>query len=142
MNIIDNSKQGFIKCFLREWKNIILIIINMKNETQSNLKYPRRDAQHYHEEIKRLLNSLTYKEKFNIIKKVDKDLLKKVNTFNGTKAVHTLDYVSLLPYKKKDLNLTEEILLNLRSLFMMWSVKEYYNEKRKKMIRIVKWKKN
>jgi hypothetical protein len=25
---------------------------------------------------------------------------------------------------------------------MMWSVKEYYNEKRKKMIRIVKWKKN
>ena len=110
----------------------------MKKETQSNLKYPRRDAQHYHEEIKRLLNSLTYKEKFNIIKKVDKDLLKKVNTFNGTKAVHALDYVSLLPYKKKDLNLTEEILLNLRSLFMMWSVKEYYNEKRKKMIRIVK----
>jgi hypothetical protein len=110
----------------------------MKNKTQSILKYPRRDAQYYREEIKRVLHSLTYKEKFNTIKKVDKDLLKRLNTFNGTKAVHTLDYVSLLPYKKKDLNLTEEIMLMLRSLFMMWSVKDYYSEKRRKMIRVVK----
>jgi len=105
---------------------------------ESNLKYPRREAQYYREEIKRVLYCLTYKEKFNIIKKADKDLLKRLNTFNGTKAVHTLDYVSHIPYKKKDLNLTEEIMLLLRSLFMLWSVKDYYAEKRRKMIRIVK----
>jgi hypothetical protein len=110
----------------------------MQNEIEPKLTYPRREAEYYREEIKRLLHSLTYKEKFNIIKKVDKDLLKRLNTFNGTKAVHTLDYVGCLPYKKKNLNLTEEIMLLLRSLFMMWSVKDYYNEKRKKMIRIVK----
>jgi hypothetical protein len=32
-------------------------------------------------------------------------------------------------------------MLMLRSLFMLWSVKDYYAEKRRKMIRIVKWKK-
>jgi hypothetical protein len=105
---------------------------------ESNLKYPRRDAQYYREEIKRVLRGLTYKEKFNIIKKVDKDLLKRLNTFNGTKAVHTLDYVSHLPYKKKDLNLTEEIMLMLRSLFILWSAKDYCTEKRRKMFTIVK----
>jgi len=110
----------------------------MKNEIEPKLKYPRREAEYYREEIKKILYGLTYKEKFNIIKKVDKDILKKVNTFNGTKAVHTLDYVSCLPYKKKDLNLTEEIMLLLRSYFIMWSVKDYYYEKRKKMIKIVK----
>jgi len=105
---------------------------------ESNLKYPRREAQYYREEIKRVLYCLTYKEKFNIIKKADKDLLKRLNTFNGTKAVHTLDYVSHLPYKKKDLNLTEEIMLMLRSLFIMWLVKDCCNEKRRKMFTIVK----
>ena len=110
----------------------------MIEQTQSKLKYPRRDAEYYREEIKKILSGLTYKEKFNIVKKVDKDLLKRLNTFNGTKAVHTLDYVSCLPYKKKDLNLTEEIMLLLRSFFMNWSVKDYYTEQRRKMIRIVK----
>jgi hypothetical protein len=110
----------------------------MRNEIEPKLKYPRKEAEYYREEIKRILYGLTYKEKFNIIKKVDKDLLQRLNTFNGTKAVHTLDYVNCLPYKKKDLNLTEEIMLMLRSLFMLWSVKDYCNEKRRKMFRIVK----
>jgi hypothetical protein len=110
----------------------------MRNEIEPKLKYPRKEAEYYREEIKRILRGLTYKEKFNIIKKVDKDLLQRLNTFNGTKAVHTLDYVNCLPYKKKDLNLTEEIMLMLRSLFMLWSVKDYYAEKRRKMIWIVK----
>ena len=41
---------------------------------ESNLKYPRRDAQYYREEIKRILYCLTYKEKFNIISNESRNL--------------------------------------------------------------------
>jgi hypothetical protein len=111
----------------------------MKNETESKLKYPRQDAQHYHDEIKVVLQGLTYKEKFNIIKKVDIDLFEKFNRFKGTKAVHTLDYLNGIPNKKKkNLNITEELFFLLRSLFVATAVKKHFTEKNKQQIKIVK----
>ena len=105
-------------------------------EIDFNLKI--KEAKYYHNEVSNILISLSYKEKFNIVKEVDRNLLKKVNTYTGTKAVHTLNYISCIPYKKKDLNLKEEVLLKLRTMFMLWAVKDYFIEKRKKTIRIVK----
>ena len=111
----------------------------MKNETEPKLKYPRKDAQHYHDEIKEVLQRLTYKEKFNIIKKVDIDLFEKFNRFKGTKAVHTLDYLIGVPNKKKkNLNVTEELFFLLRLLFIATAVKKDSTEKNRQQIRIVR----
>ena len=109
---------------------------NLNTSKKFNLK--SKEAKYYHNEVCEILQGLTYKEKFNIVKAVDRNLLKKVNTFTGTKAVHTLNYISCIPYKKKDLNLKEEILLNLRTMFMLWAVKDYFVEKRRKTLRIIK----
>ena len=108
--------------------------LNIKKNFNSEIK----EAQYYHKEVSEILQGLTYKEKFNIVKEVDRNLLKKVNTFTGTKAVHTLNYISCIPYKKKELNLKEEVLLKLRTMFMLWAVKDYFVEKRRKTLRIVK----
>jgi len=35
----------------------------MRNEIEPKLKYPRKEAEYYREEIKRILRGLTYKEK-------------------------------------------------------------------------------
>lgn len=108
--------------------------LNIKKNFNSEIK----EAKYYHKEVSEILQGLTYKEKFNIVKEVDRNLLKKVNTFTGTKAVHTLNYISCIPYKKKELNLKEEVLLKLRTMFMLWAVKDYFVEKRRKNLRIVK----
>ena len=105
---------------------------------QKNFNIKIKEAKYYHNEVCKILQSLTYKEKFNIVKEVDRNLLKKVNTFTGTKAVHTLNYISCIPYKKKELNLKEEVLLKLRTMFMLWAVKDYFVEKRRKTLIIVK----
>ena len=105
---------------------------------QKNFNIKIKEAKYYHNEVCKILQNLSYKEKFNIVKEVDRNLLKKVNTFTGTKAVHTLNYISCIPYKKKELNLKEEVLLKLRTMFMLWAVKDYFVEKRRKTLRIIK----
>ena len=105
---------------------------------QKNFNLKIKEAKYYHNVVCEILQSLTYKEKFNIVKEVDRNLLKKVNTFTGTKAVHTLNYINCIPYKKKELNLKEQVLLKLRTMFMLWAVKDYFVEKRRKTLRIVK----
>ena len=105
---------------------------------QKNLNLKIKDSKYYHNEVSKILQSLSYKEKFNIVKNVDRNLLKKVNTFTGTKSVHTLDYISSIPYKKKELSLKEEVLLKLRTMFMLWAVKDYFVEKRRSTLRVVK----
>ena len=105
---------------------------------KKNLNSKIKDAKYYHNEVCKILQCLSYKEKFNIVKNVDINLLKKVNTFTGTKAVHTLDYINSIPYKKKELNLKEEVLLKLRTMFMLWAVKDYFVKKRRNTLRVVK----
>ena len=68
---------------------------------QKNFNLNIKETKYYHNEVCKILQGLSYKEKFNIVKEVDRNLLKKVNTFTGTKAVHTLNYISCIPYKKK-----------------------------------------
>ena len=109
---------------------------NLNTSKKFNLK--TKGAKYYHNEVCEILQGLTYTEKFNIVKEVDRSLLKKVNTFTGTKAVHTLDYISSIPYKKKELSLKEEVLLNLRTMFMLWAVKDYFVEKRRNTLKVVK----
>ena len=105
---------------------------------QKNFNIKIKEAKYYHNEVCKILQNLTYKEKFNIVKEVDRNLLKKVNTFTGTKAVHTLDYINSIPYKKKELSLKEEVLLKLRTMFMLWAVKDYFVEKKRNTLRVVK----
>jgi len=94
--------------------------------------------QYYRDRILSTLSNLSFSEKFKIIKKVDRDLLQRFNTFQGTKAVHTLDYISKMPSRKKDLTKTEEIILLLRSISIFYEKKNFYNERRKIMIKILK----
>jgi len=94
--------------------------------------------QYYRDCVLRTLASLTFSEKFKIIKKVDRDILARVNTYQGTKAVHTLNYLHKIPSRKESLTKIEEIILLLRSLYVICERNNYYKERRKKMIRVVK----
>ena len=94
--------------------------------------------QHYRDSVLRTLSNLTFSEKFRIIKKVDKKILASVNTYQGTKAVHTLNYVHKIPSRKENLTKIEEIILLLRSLYVICERNNYYKERRKKMIRVIK----
>jgi len=94
--------------------------------------------QYYRDSVLRALSNLTFSEKFKIIKKVDRDILASVNTFQGTKAVHTLNYLHKIPSRKKILTKIDEIVLILRSLYVICARNDYYKERRKKMIRIIK----
>jgi hypothetical protein len=94
--------------------------------------------QYYRDCILRTLANLTFSEKYKIVKKVDKELLAKFNTYQGTKAVHTLGYMRRIPSRKKSLTKTDEIILLLRSLNMVWEMNNYYRIRRKQMIRVVK----
>jgi hypothetical protein len=94
--------------------------------------------QHYRDCVLRTLASLTFSEKFKIIKKVDKDIIASVNTYQGTKAVHTLNYLHKIPSRKKNLTKIDEIVLILRSLYVICARNDYYKERRKKLISIVK----
>jgi hypothetical protein len=94
--------------------------------------------QYYRDGILRTLSNLTFSEKFKIIKKVDRNLLARLNTYQGTKAVHTLDYINKIPSRKKTLNKIDEIVLLLRSLFIRSELNNYYRERRQKIIRLIK----
>ena len=94
--------------------------------------------QHYRDCVLRTLASLTFSEKFKIIKKVDRDILARVNTYQGTKAVHTLNYLHKIPSRKENLTKIEEIVLMLRSIAIISERNNYYKERRKKLISIVK----
>ena len=94
--------------------------------------------QYYRDGILRTLSNLTFSEKFKIIKKVDKDLLARFNLYQGTKAVHTLDYMHKIPSRKKSLSKTDEIILLFRSLFIKSELDNYYKKRRKILIRLIK----
>ena len=94
--------------------------------------------QYYRDCVLRTLASLTFSEKFKIIKKVDRDILARVNTYQGTKAVHTLNYLHKIPSRKQNLTKIDEIVLILRSLYVVYARNDYYKVRRKQMIRIVK----
>lgn len=94
--------------------------------------------QHYRDYVLSTLSSLPFSEKFKIIKKVDKDIITRVNTYQGTKAVHTLNYLHKIPSRKVNLTKIDEIVLILRSLYVICARNDYYKERRKKMIRVVK----
>ena len=94
--------------------------------------------QHYRNSVLRTLSNLTFSEKFRIIKKVDRNILARVNTFQGTKAVHTLNYLHKIPSRKENLTKIDEIVLMLRSISIVSERNNYYKERRKKMIRVVK----
>ena len=94
--------------------------------------------QHYRDCVLRTLASLTFSEKFKIIKKVDRDILTRVNTYQGTKAVHTLNYLYKIPSRKQNLTKIDEIVLILRSLYVVCARNDYYKVRRKQMIRVVK----
>ena len=94
--------------------------------------------QHYRDCVLRTLSNLTFSEKFKIIKKVDRDILARVNTFQGTKAVHTLNYLHKIPSRKQNLTKIDEIVLILRSLYVVCARNDYYKQRRKQMIRVIK----
>jgi hypothetical protein len=94
--------------------------------------------QYYRDCVLRTLASLTFAEKFKIIKKVDRDILARVNAYQGTKAVHTLNYLHKIPSRKENLTKIEEIVLMLRSIAIISERNNYYKERRRKMIRVVK----
>ncbi len=94
--------------------------------------------QYYRDGILRTLSNLTFSEKFKIIKKVDRDLLARLNTYQGTKAVHTLKYINKIPSRKKILSKIDEVVLLLRSLFMKCELNNFYRERRKLLVRLIK----
>jgi hypothetical protein len=94
--------------------------------------------QYYRDCVLRTLASLTFSEKFKIIKKVDRDILARVNTFQGTKAVHTLNYLHKIPSRKENLTKIDELVLMLRSIAIISERNNYYKERRKKIIRVIK----
>ena len=94
--------------------------------------------QHYRDCVLRTLSNLTFSEKFKIIKKVDRDILTRVNTYQGTKAVHTLNYLHKIPSRKQNLTKIDEIILILRILYVVCARNDYYKERRKKLISTVK----
>ena len=101
-------------------------------------KVKSQGFQHYRDSVLLALSNLTFSEKFRIIKKVDKDILESVNTYQGTKAVHTLNYIHKIPSRKQNLTKIDEIVLVLRSLYVICARNDYYKERRRKMIRVVK----
>ena len=90
--------------------------------------------QHYRDRILSVLQYLPFSVGFRIMKDVDKDLLEKINRYQGTKSVHTLDYIHKIPSRKKNLTLLDETVLLLRSLNVIFARNDYYKERRKKMM--------
>jgi hypothetical protein len=103
-----------------------------------NKPFVSQGYQKFRDDILRMLKYLSPRQRFNLIKNTDKELLIKLNTHAGTKAVHTLDYIKKFPSRKKNLTLKEELILQVRCLQILFARNDYYNERRKKMIRIIK----
>ena len=114
------------------------ILILDPEQAKKERQIESQGFQYYRDGILRTLSNLTFSEKFKIIKKVDKDLLARLNTYQGTKAVHTLDYINKIPSRKKILSKSDEVILLLRSLFMKCELNNFYRERRKRFIRLVK----
>ena len=119
--------------------------IPVLENSKKKLKFVSKGFQHFRDQILSTVQGLTFREKLYCIKEADRDLLEKMNTHAGTKAVHTLDYVHKFPSRKKDLKIVDECRLTLRTLWVGLAVKEYYNERRnyynerrKSMIRVIK----
>jgi hypothetical protein len=119
--------------------------IPVLENSKKKLKFVSKGFQHFRDQILSTVQGLTFREKLYCIKEADRDLLERMNTHAGTKAVHTLDYVHKFPSRKKDLKIVDECRLTLRTLWVGLAVKEYYNERknyynerRKSMIRVIK----
>lgn len=114
------------------------IVLLNPEQVEKERQVKSQGFQHYRDFVLRTLSNLTFAEKFKIIKKVDKDILTRVNTYQGTKAVHTLNYLHKIPSRKQNLTKIDEIVLILRSLYVVYARNDYYKVRRKQMIRIVK----
>ena len=114
------------------------ILILDPEQAKKEKQLESQGFQYYRDGILRTLSNLTFSEKFKIIKKVDRDLLARLNTYQGTKAVHTLDYINKIPSRKKILSKIDEVILLLRSLFMKCELNNFYRERRKILIRLIK----
>lgn len=114
------------------------ILILDPEQAKKERQIESQGFQHYRECVLRTLSNLTFSEKFKIIKKVDRDILARVNTYQGTKAVHTLKYINKIPSRKKTLSKIDEVILLLRSLFMKYELNDFYRERRKILIRLIK----
>ena len=108
------------------------------SKKEINKTFESKGFQYYRNEILTIIKNLPLSAKFKIIKDVDKDTLTRFNTFQGTKAVHTLSYMHKIPSRKKDLTQIDEIVLMLRCINVICAKNDYYKEKRKKIIRVVK----
>lgn len=114
------------------------ILILDPEQAKKERQIESQGFQYYRDGILRTLSNLTFSEKFRIIKKVDRDILARVNTYQGTKAVHTLKYINKIPSRKKTLSKIDEVILLLRSLFMKYELNDFYRERRKILIRLIK----
>jgi len=122
------------------WFDEIPILSPEQAEKVMNIERQRKPKgfQHYRDFILRTLSSLPFSEKFKIIKEVDKDIIARFNTFQGTKAVHTLDYLHKIPSRKVNLTKTDEIVLLFRSINVIFARNDYYKKRRKLLIRLIK----
>ena len=118
------------------WNSIVEL--DPEKIKEQNKPFVSEGYQKFRNQILERLKYLSFSERFNIIKKTDKELLLLLNKYNGTKAVHTLDYIKKFPSRKKDLTLREELILQIRSFMMIYARNDYYKERRKKMIRVIK----
>ena len=85
--------------------NEILILDPVQAEKDRQIK--SEGFQYHRDCILRALFYLTFSEKFKIVKKVDREILARFNTYQGTKAVHTLNYMHKMPSRKKELSKIE-----------------------------------
>lgn len=111
-------------------KNFIMTEEQLKNEDQSI--FESKNFQYYRDNILELFKNTPYKVKFNIIKKIDKTLLSRINRRTGTKKLHTLDYWHKLPSRKKDLTKFEEMMLILRFAKCKFALDDFTKEEAKK----------
>jgi len=118
------------------WNSIVEL--DPEKIKEQNKPFVSEGYKKFRDQILERLKYLNFREKFNIIKKTDKALLLLLNKHNGTKAVHTLDYIKKFPSRKKDLTLREELILQIRSFMIIYARDNYYKERRKKMITVIK----
>jgi hypothetical protein len=107
-------------------------------DSEKNKEFVPKNFQHFRDRILVGLRFLTFKEKFNLIKEADKRSLAKFNTYSGTRAVHTLDYVHKFPSRKKELTLVDHIHLYWREIEIFMSLKDFHKERRRSRIRVIK----
>ena len=107
-------------------------------KAKKNQKFVSKGFQYFRDGILSSVKCLTFREKFYIIKKTDRELLAKLNEKQGTKAVHTLDYVHKFPSRKKELTGLDHIHLYWREIEIFTSLKDFHKERRRSRIRVIK----